>query len=80
MEDEEFYHFMLDDLERLEQAHRHSQFPSARQLGAKDINGEHTHSPMLSGFVSALSNVVKTTMDTIAARISERRKSTTVGH
>jgi len=74
MEDEEFFHCMLDDLERLERVHHHAEFPPIYRYNARTFGDEHTHNPLLSGVVSALSGAVKTTIEALAAKVSERRK------
>ncbi|KAK4451040.1 hypothetical protein QBC34DRAFT_323422 [Podospora aff. communis PSN243] len=80
MEDEEFFHCMLDDLERLERVHHHSEFPPFYRYNTRTVESEHTHSPLLSGIVSALSGAVKTTIEAVTAKVSERRKSVASEH
>ncbi|KAK0639818.1 hypothetical protein B0T16DRAFT_423775 [Cercophora newfieldiana] len=75
MEDEEFYHFMLDDLERLERVHHHIEPPPTKPFTLKSFATEHTHSPLISGFVSTLSGAVKTKLEAVAAKVAERRRS-----
>jgi len=82
MEDEAFYDFMLDDLERLERVHHHREFVPETQESDKAVVGEHPHSPVISGIVSAVTGAVKTTVDAVAAKIhdvTERRKSVVSG-
>ena len=71
MEDEEFYHCMLDDLERLERVHHHVEFVETGRQAERDIDHDAPHSPLLSGLVSAVGGAVKMTFETLAHKVSE---------
>ena len=75
MEDEEFYHCMINDLERLERVHHHVEHPPTKLFNIKTFSINHTPSPLISGFVSTLSGAVKTKLETVAAKVAERRRS-----
>ncbi|KAK3358172.1 hypothetical protein B0T25DRAFT_541069 [Lasiosphaeria hispida] len=82
MEDEEYYHMMLDDLERLERVHHHPEFlpgPSWQQRNtAKDTATitnmqKHTSGPWLSGLRVAVTGTVKASVDLLMGSIVEGR-------
>jgi len=70
MEDEEFYQFMLDDLERLERVHHHVEFVETRRQAERDID-HAPHSPLLSGLMSVVGGAVKTTFEALAHKVTE---------
>ncbi|KAK4180219.1 hypothetical protein QBC36DRAFT_41603 [Triangularia setosa] len=66
MEDEEYYHMMLDDMERLERVHHHVSYPSDYQQ-AKQHHQQHTHSPFISGLRVAINSAFKSGMEKLQA-------------
>ena len=78
MEDEEYYHMMQDDLERLERVHHHhSQYFNQRtsQPGDKPV-----HSALISGLRLAVLGAVKAGLDVVGTgRDGKRRKSIHAG-
>ncbi|KAK4214271.1 hypothetical protein QBC37DRAFT_421544 [Rhypophila decipiens] len=81
MEDEEYYHMMMDDLERLERVHHHRE-PDAEFLAweaRQQGQSHHQHhlsrrdsltSPLLSGLRVAITGVVKAGIDAAKRRAS----------
>ncbi|KAK3984574.1 hypothetical protein QBC44DRAFT_11599 [Cladorrhinum sp. PSN332] len=63
MEDEEYYHMMIDDLERLERVHHHTSHPSEHELLTRQMNQQPLHNPFVSGLRLALNNALKSGME-----------------
>lgn len=74
MEDGEYYHIMLNDLERLERVHHH--IGHREELRRQQERG---YSPFISGFRLALSGAIKSGLDRLHVGVSwnegRRRKS-----
>jgi hypothetical protein len=57
MEDEEYYHMMLADMERLERIHHHLPVPDTPRT--QRPQQERLHSPWISGLRVAMDGVVR---------------------
>ncbi|KAK4202164.1 hypothetical protein QBC40DRAFT_277076 [Triangularia verruculosa] len=64
MEDEEYYHMMLEDMERLERVHHHVSHPSGYQ---QPDQSSHTHSPLISGLRLAINSAFKSGIERLQA-------------
>lgn len=78
MEDEEHYHLMIEDLERLERVHHHRE-PDAQFLQWEARQQESVTNPWVSGIRFAISGAVKAGIEA-AKRTAERRRSVASSH
>ncbi|KAK4163909.1 hypothetical protein QBC43DRAFT_55016 [Cladorrhinum sp. PSN259] len=64
MEDGEYYHMMLNDLERLERVHHHTSHPSEHsELLTRNLNQQSSQNPFISGIRVALNNALKSGLE-----------------
>ncbi|KAK1756467.1 hypothetical protein QBC47DRAFT_401369 [Echria macrotheca] len=87
MEDEEFYHLMIQDLDRLERVHHHIEPPpppediphshphtTTRRRRLSAVLSERTiHSPWVSGIRTALGDAVRAGIEAVAQRVISSR-------